>query len=120
MLEEALSRLSVVPDMEAMTETASDEVRNVCRSGEVSETVVTAVAEAKGVDPLDLNPLYNVVDPDALNSMFRPTVGSPPSSMELQFSMAGCQVVVHGDGEVVVTTQTTNDEITATIAPHQD
>jgi len=106
--------------MEAITETGSDEVRSVCRGGEVSETVVIAVAEAKGVDPLDLDPLYTVVDPDALNSMFHPAVGSPPSSMKLCFSMAGCQVVIHGDGEVVVTPPTATDESTASLVSHQD
>jgi hypothetical protein len=34
--------------------------------------VVTAVAEAKGVDPMELEPpLASVIDPDALNSLFR-------------------------------------------------
>lgn len=106
--------------MASMTDAASDSVTTVCRSGDPSETVVTAVAEAKGVDPLDLDPLYTVVDPDALNDMFRPTVGSTPSSVELQFSMAGCQVVVRGNGEVVVTPPAARDENTATIAPHQE
>ena len=106
--------------MEAMTDTASDEVRNVCRSGQISETVVTAVAEAKDVDPLDLDPLYTVVDPDALNSVFRPTTGSPPTSMELHFSMAGCQVVIHGDGEVVVTPPAENNESQTSVALHGD
>ena len=106
--------------MASMTGTEVDSVTNVCRSGELSETVISAVAEAKGVDPLDLDPIYTVVDPDALNGMFRPTVGSPPTSMELRFSMAGCRVVIHGDGEVVVTPPASDDERTATIAPHQE
>ena len=106
--------------MEAITDTASDEVRNVCRSGQISETVVTAVAEAKGVDPLDLDPLYTVLDPDALNRVFHPTAGSPPTSMELRFSMAGCQVVVHGDGEVIVTPPPANDESQTSVALHGD
>lgn len=103
-----------------MTDADLDEVRNVCRSGQISETVITAVAEAKGVDPLELDPLYTVVDPDALNSMFRPSVGSPPTSLELRFSMAGCQVVVHGDGEVAVTPPAKNDDEPTTVAPHEE
>lgn len=106
--------------MESMTGTASDEVRNVCRSGQVSETVVAAVAEAKGVDPLDLEPLYKAVDPDALNSMFRPSAVSPPSSLEVSFSMAGCEVVIHDDGEVAVTPPAEKDESPTTIAPRED
>ena len=106
--------------MNSTTGTASDAVRNVCRSGQISETVVTAVAEAKGADPLDLEPLYCVIDPDALNSMFRPSVGSPPAAMELSFSMEGCEVVIHGDGEVAVTPPAETDENPATIAPRED
>lgn len=78
-------------------------VTKICTRGEISHTVVTAVAEAKGVDPLDLTPLTEVVDVDALDRMFRPTATSQPSSLELSFWMAGCDVVVRGDGEVVVT-----------------
>lgn len=88
--------------------TSVDSVSHVCRSGSFSETVIDAVAEAKDVDPLDLEPLYSTIDPDALDGLFRPTAGSTDSTMELRFSMAGCQVVIHGDGEVVVTPATEN------------
>lgn len=103
-----------------MAETASDAVRNVCRSGQISETVITSVAEAKGIDPLDLEPLYPVIDFDALNSMFRPSVGSPPPSLELRFSMAGCEVIIHGDGEVVVTPPAETDERPMAVASRED
>jgi len=32
--------------------------------------VVSAVAEAEGVDPVDLPPLYNVTDPEAERSLY--------------------------------------------------
>lgn len=35
-----------------------------------SQQVVETVAEAEGVDPTELDPLYSVVDPDALDSLF--------------------------------------------------
>lgn len=95
--------------MEPMTGAESDAVRNVCRNGQFSEAVILAVAEANDVDPLDLDPLHTAVDPDALNSMFQPSFESPPTDLELRFSMAGCEVVVHGDGEIVVTPQATTD-----------
>ena len=103
-----------------MTQTTTDTVTSTYRSGDVSETVVMAVAEAKGVDPLDLDPLYTTVDPDALNEVFRPTVGSSTSTMQFRFSMAGCEVVVHGDGDVVVTPPTETDEQKAAVAIHGD
>ncbi|WP_276255094.1 HalOD1 output domain-containing protein [Halomontanus rarus] len=66
-------------------------------------TVVEAVAEANDVDPLESDVrLYDVIDPDALNRLFGPrrtTVGSP--SVDVTFSMAGCDVSVSSDGMVV-------------------
>ena len=39
----------------------------------VSAKIVQKVAACEGVDPTDLTPaLYDVVDPDALESLFRP------------------------------------------------
>lgn len=103
-----------------MTETAPGTVRTVRRSDHVTEAVVDAVAEAKGVDPLELEPLYTVVDPDALNNMFRPAVGSASSALELSFSMEGCEVVVRGDGEVAVTPPAETDGESTALAPSDD
>lgn len=67
-------------------------------------TIVEAVAEANGVDPLELDVrLHDVVDTDALARLFEPrrtTVGSLP--VEVTFSMAGCDVSVSSDGMVTV------------------
>ena len=89
--------------MESMTTNAPESVTNVCRRGDICETVVAAVAEATGVGPLELEPLYTVVDPDALNRLFAPSSSTRSPFVEIRFSMAGCEVVVHCDGEVVVT-----------------
>lgn len=106
--------------MASKPETTAETITTVCQGGQLSETVITAIAEAKGVDPLDLEPLYTAVDPDALNEMFRPTIGSAPSALELRFSMADCQVVVHGDGEVVVTPPAETDDTPTIVAPRED
>ena len=87
--------------MESMTMGATDSITQIHCDTPVSEMVVSTVAQVKGVDPLELDPLYDVIDPDALDSIF--AAGDGESSMELSFEMAGCDVVVHGDGEVVVT-----------------
>jgi len=42
----------------------------------LSEAVLDAVADHEGVSPEELNPpLYDVVDPDALETIFRGTTG---------------------------------------------
>ncbi|WP_331235317.1 HalOD1 output domain-containing protein [Natronorarus salvus] len=72
-------------------------------SEDICAVVVDAVADAKGVHPLDLEPkLYDVIEPDALVDLWSSS-DSPPRSMRIGFSMAGCDVVVRGDGRVVVT-----------------
>ncbi len=70
---------------------------------EICTVVVNAVADAHGVHPLDLEPkLYDVIEPDALADLWSAN-DSPPRSLEISFSMAGCEVVVNGDGRVLVT-----------------
>lgn len=108
--------LYVGHSVESMTETASDAVRTSFRNRSVTETIVMAVSDVADEDPLDLPPLNTVVDPDALNKMFQPTVGDAPASAQLQFSMAGCEVVVRGDGDVVVTPATAREKSTASVA----
>lgn len=73
--------------------------------GTPSMAVVVAVAKAKGVDPLELEPLGNVIDPEALDKIFAETDDSRPSGW-LTFRMAGCEVTVTSDGELSVTPKT--------------
>jgi len=61
--------------------------------------VVSAVAEAEGVDPVDLPPLYNVTDPEALNALFTSDSGGVST---VEFEYAGYSVVVRGEGTVEV------------------
>lgn len=68
----------------------------------VGHTVVTAVAQAEGVSPLELTPpLARAIDPDALESIVaslpdRPGLETP----RVQFRYCGYTVTVTGDGEV--------------------
>lgn len=39
-------------------------------SDSAADTVVRALAELRGVDEMDIDPLYEVIDPDALNALF--------------------------------------------------
>ena len=69
----------------------------------VSQTVVLAVADATGDDPMELPPLYDTVDPDALNELFDPSTGGAVGrSGRVEFTYAGCDVTVHADERVAV------------------
>ncbi|MFB1062412.1 HalOD1 output domain-containing protein [Natrinema sp. H-ect4] len=57
-----------------------------------TNAVIEAVAEATDSDPLDLPPLYEAVDPDALNTLF----DSSETSGQVSFPYAGFEVTVRG------------------------
>lgn len=65
----------------------------------VTTAVVEAVAQAKGVSPTDLEPLYTAVDPDALDGLLASQTATP---LTVEFSYAGRRVRVANDGTVTV------------------
>lgn len=68
----------------------------------LSETIVRAVADTLGVEPIDLDDrISDCIDPDALDRLFRP--GTPGPDGLVVFSMAGCRVEVEGTRSVLVT-----------------
>lgn len=71
----------------------------------VTESVVTAVAEATSTSPMELPPLAGVIDPDALESLVSKAAdGSNGSSISLRFAYAGHVVVVDASDDVTVAT----------------
>lgn len=66
---------------------------------ESSTAVVEAVASAKGVDEVDLPPLNDAVDPDALNALFKPR--DDPEGL-VTFTYADCEVTVFSNDRVDV------------------
>ncbi|WP_158055393.1 HalOD1 output domain-containing protein [Halorussus halophilus] len=70
----------------------------------LSERVVTTVADAKGVDVAELEPLYHHVDPDALDQLFQTTVGGVErTNGSVTFTLDGVRVTVTSDGECFAT-----------------
>lgn len=67
-----------------------------------SLAVISAVAEAEGCDPVDIEePLHDVVDPDSLDGLFNSTRGgSSQLPVEVTFPFCGYEVRVRNDGEV--------------------
>lgn len=70
----------------------------------VIQTVVTTISEAIGKEPIDIPPLYNTIDLDALARLFGWGSMDPPrvSSGSVNFHYEGCEVTVFADGQVVV------------------
>ncbi|MCU4926889.1 hypothetical protein OB905_13015 [Halobacteria archaeon AArc-dxtr1] len=72
-------------------------------SAPVSQRVVHAVATETDTDPLELEPLFGVVDPESLDSLFEPTSGGATRSTgTIRFEYEDCEVTVDADGSVDV------------------
>jgi hypothetical protein len=63
-----------------------------------SERVIDAVAETTGKDPTEMQRLYDIIDPDALDRLYR--TDGPHQSREVHttFQFEGCTVTVDADG----------------------
>ncbi|MEY7849998.1 HalOD1 output domain-containing protein [Natrarchaeobius sp. A-rgal3] len=70
----------------------------------LSTTIVHALADCIGVDPTDSRiSLYDSVDPDALDALFRPRHdGTPRVGATLSFVVHDHYVTVHGNGEILI------------------
>ncbi|MFC6763660.1 HalOD1 output domain-containing protein [Natrinema soli] len=63
-----------------------------------SNTVIDAIATVQDVDVADLEPLYNALDPDALNAVFQ---GDSGDTCRVTFSWEGHMITVTNN-EVIV------------------
>ena len=80
------------------TQTATASVDNIINE------VIKTVAEVEDVDPLKLTPpLYEVIDPDALESLF----ANDRTHGKVIFSYNGCEVSVFSDGYISVKSHST-------------
>ncbi|WP_162224377.1 HalOD1 output domain-containing protein [Halorussus amylolyticus] len=75
---------------------------------ELATVVVFAIADAKGVDPLDgtMPPLYDTIDAEALEDTFFGSTAPNTDREELgvvSFHYDGYRVVVRSDGSIRVT-----------------
>ena len=71
----------------------------------LSQAIVEAIASEEGIDPTEVEPptyepLYSVVDPEALDSLFAPTLGVERGRGAVSLTYAGYDVTVNSDGRV--------------------
>ncbi|QSG10405.1 Uncharacterized protein HSR122_3036 [Halapricum desulfuricans] len=60
------------------------------------------MADAVGVDPADLPPLFDYVEPDALNALFDPSDRVADGDTLLSFQVDTWNVFVRSDGRIRV------------------
>ena len=68
-----------------------------------SVAVVQTVATAADKEPIELSPLIETLDPDALDELFVHASG-PDSAVSLSFQLGEYEVTVTGTGDVYVRT----------------
>lgn len=89
-----------------MTDTGSDAdlLSPVAATDRLVLTVVETVADAEGVDPSALDPLYTAIDPDVLDLFVHPVRrdGGPDTTGEIRFEYHGHEVRVTAEGQVSV------------------
>ena len=69
----------------------------------IPELVLAGVAEAEGVGPLELPPLHDSIDADALQSLLTETTSDDHSdAIEVSFRYYGYSVTVTSDGALQV------------------
>ena len=67
-----------------------------------SHGVVRAISAVKGVEPTEVNPLYDSIDPNALNAMFGDTAEAGESDIHVSFRVDDLKIEVSGDRRVTV------------------
>ena len=74
-----------------------------------STAVVERVAAREGVDHTELVPLFDAIDPDALDTLVESSRRND-AAMQLTFSYNGYDVTVTGQGEIHLTRLTHSEE----------
>lgn len=70
---------------------------------ELSVAIVEAVASMKDVDPVDVEfRLYDYLDPEALDDLYRHATGEGGSAWTLEFTVDGFEMTVRSDGDITI------------------
>lgn len=67
-----------------------------------SLAVIERVADLEETDPISLPPLYDAVDPEALDSICQSTADGPRTGATVRFTYCGYDVRVGDDGTIDV------------------
>lgn len=82
----------------------------------ISAAVIRAVAIVTNTSPTDFDPLFEAVDPDALNRLFNGASGDSPSDTSwVSFQFNDCKVQVYATGAIEITPTDDVNPITAPV-----
>ncbi|AEH38881.1 HalOD1 output domain-containing protein [Halopiger xanaduensis] len=70
-------------------------------SDSIVVAIVEAVATVTGEDPIDMPPLFDTINPEALNRLVAPSTPRD-QHVEISFEYQDCQITVSSRGDTVV------------------
>lgn len=71
--------------------------RSPASADSVSMNIVQAIADHKGIDPMELSPpLYEAIDTDALERVVTSIKNGPPTELRITFTYDGYDVRIAG------------------------
>lgn len=100
-----LSHLSLANQVTMSSEQPSEFTYELDPDESVTDGVIEAVAAAANQEPTSLDPLYSILDPDALDTLFKPEYSANP---QVTFQYNGCLVQVISDEKIEI--RTTDNE----------
>lgn len=74
-----------------------------CTQISITEKIVSEVASFEDVSPTDLDPLYEIIDLNALDRLVQRNSNSSHITGKISFPYHGYIVTVHVDGEIKLT-----------------
>lgn len=83
----------------------------------VTTVVSTGVAAITNTPPTELDPLFEILDPDALNQLFSSTNGPSRGDGRVSFQFNDCTVIVDATGEIAISPTEDANPITASVPP---
>ena len=95
----------VEPEEAADYDSATDTYRVSfdATSHSLNESIISTVAAVSGTEPMELPPLYDVLDPDALEALIELNAARPAESdIHVTFTFNGYTVTVHTYGIIAV------------------
>ncbi|RBI60416.1 hypothetical protein DMJ13_19100 [halophilic archaeon] len=67
----------------------------------LAAAIITHIAAQKDVEPTTLDPLYEVIDPEALENLFAPQLdGTSRTDGQVEFAYSGYRVTITSDGDI--------------------
>lgn len=86
-----------------------------------SAAVIREVSDLWGADPIEMDPLYNHVDPDALDRLLKSNgPRQAGNDVKVEFQYQDYRIILHAHGKGYVYEQGANAEINSTPMKAQD